>query len=120
MTQRSMRSLRKLRKELYGNTSITIVDINDNNLNFRATGKIIEELFSNNFRRAVKVDLSNNGFNSNVVGKIIALMSECKHLKELDLSGNFLNRKDESRIRKASRKYSELTVFFGPAPLTRS
>jgi Ran GTPase-activating protein (RanGAP) involved in mRNA processing and transport len=120
MTRRSVKSLRILRKELYGNTSITKIEIKNNDLNYRDTGKLIEKLFSDNFRGAVEVDLSNNGFNSKLVGKIITLMSMCKHLKVLDLSGNFFNRKDERRLRKASRKYSELTLFFGPSPLTRS
>jgi hypothetical protein len=120
MTHRTVKSLRLLGNKLYGNTSITNIEIYNNNLSCSAAGKIIVELFSNHFLSAEKVNLTCNKFNSKVVGKIIILMSKCEHLKELDLSGNAFNRKDEMRLRKASRKYPNLSLNLGPGLLIRS
>jgi hypothetical protein len=120
MTRRTVKSLRLLGNKLCGNTSISNIEIHNNNLSCTAAGKIIVELFSNHFISAEKVNLTSNKLNSKVVGKIITLMSKCEHLKELDLSGNAFNLKDEIRLRKASRKYPNLSLYLGPGPLVRS
>jgi Ran GTPase-activating protein (RanGAP) involved in mRNA processing and transport len=111
-------TLRKIYRKLEKNTKYTIFEVNNNYFSYRTAGKTIKKMFSENFRGAVIVDLSNNGFNSKHVGDMIALMADCEDLKELNLADNFFNRKDKMRLAKAARKHPNLTLFLDR--LTRS